>query len=224
MRSQQNMAGGISLILDDRDSLDVVPDSHQDIITLEILHAFKNPLQYFGAIADRCEFPQMAGWLRAVTKGNKWKLVLEEGFMMERSTRGGFHWWSDAVTSAFVSLAAEPNRPHPMSAFTHYYSLVGVVHWDNFGCAGGLLGTNEHITLKNYGAPCHDKSFPASQTRVWGNSSCGDMLIYSEAGTAGYLSHENGKAYELGSVKQGIEFVFGELLKGRTPEFDYSRI
>ena len=83
---------------------------------------------------------------------------------------------------------------------------------------------NEHITLKNYGAPCRNKSFPVNQTRIWGNTSGGDMLIFSEAGKTGFLSHENGTAYELGSVERGIEFVFSELLKGRTPEFDYGRV
>jgi hypothetical protein len=61
----------------------------------------------------------------------------------------------------------------------------------------------------------------SQSTFVWGNSSCGDVLICTDAGNAGFLSHETGKVQSLGTIDNAIEWVFGELLQNRAPEFDY---
>ena len=224
MKTEVNAAGGTSVILGQRDNLDAVPESHRDMITNEICLAFANPEPYFRAVADRCQFPMMAAWLRAVTATGKWNLYLEEGFMMERTTRASFFWRADNATSAFVAPTMNARPLHPLPAFAHYFSIVDVVDWACFGGAGHLLGAQGHFPISAYGIKCQNPMFPQDKTLEWGNTPCGDVLIYTNAGKAGFLSHENGKAYSFGSIEQGIDFVFGELLEGREPEFDYSKV
>ncbi|MDA1016001.1 MAG: hypothetical protein O3A00_16285 [Planctomycetota bacterium] len=148
-------------------------------------------------------------------------MLLEEGFMMDRCTQGGFFLASEKITGAVVAPPLDPNPAHEIDEFAHYYSLVDVVHWDEFACAGGLFGFGVPFPVTDYGFESQSKAFPSNTTYVWGNSSCGDVLVYTADGQLGYLSHENDAANSLGTIDEGINWVFGELLNNRTPEFDY---
>ena len=221
MNTRENMCGGTSIILSANDTLDNVPDSHKDIITPEIRLAFDDPIAYFRAVANRCRFPKMRDWLNAVTETGKWQLMLEEGFMMDRCTQGGYFLWSESVAGAVVAPPIDLNPTHDIDAFAHYYSLVDIIHWDDFACAGGLFGFGAPCHIVDYGIESQAKSFPSDKTFVWGNSLCGDTLVYNSDGQLGFLSHETGTAYTLGTIDEGVNWVFDELLNGRTPEFDY---
>ncbi len=59
-----------------------------------------------------------------------------------------------------------------------------------------------------------------SVTFIFGWSLCGNMLIYTTSGRAGWLCHENGRIHLLGTIKDTIQWVYGELLANRCPEFD----
>lgn len=223
MNTRDNMGGGTSIILTANDTLDDVPDSHKDIITPEIRRAFDDPIAYFRAVANRCRFPKMAEWFNAVTETGKWQLMLEEGFMMDRCTQGGFFLWSESVATAIVAPPIDLNPSHDIDALAHYYSLVDIIHWSDFGCAGGLFGFGAPFPVDGYGIESQTESFPSDTTLVWGNSPCGDILIYNPDGQLGFLSHETGTAYSLGTIDEGINWVFNEFLNGHTPEFDYKR-
>jgi hypothetical protein len=223
MLTRENAAGGTSLVLGPGDSLDEVPASHADMVTADIRHVFRDPIAHFREIARQCRIPSVAQWLSALVASGKWNLVLDECWMMERSTQASFYLPSKDVQSAFISPALDATRTHSLPAFAHYYSLVDVVHWDSFGCAGGLAGREGHVPLSARGVRCRSKDFPIQETSVFGGSACGDMLIYTRAGDAGFLSHESGDAYSLGKVDQALNYVFGELLARRTPEFDYAK-
>lgn len=58
---------------------------------------------------------------------------------------------------------------------------------------------------------------------MFGNSSCGDVIVCKLSGDAGYLSHDNGASCVIGSITEMLDWVFGELIQCRTPEFDYAR-
>ena len=219
MQVQENQAGGESVILSQGDDLDRVPESHRDCITSAIQAAFGDPAEYFHSVADRCKFPLMIEWLRKVTTG-PWRLCLHDGRMFGQGLRGGFYFKSDRVLSATVYPAVAPIQ-HQLKQLAHYYELIDAVHWDSFGCSGGLFGSSQLCGLSGFGLRPKSKQFPAKSTFVWGNSSCGDALICTDAGNAGFLSHETGEVHLLGTIDKAIEWVFGELLKNRTPEFDY---
>ena len=48
------------------------------------------------------------------------------------------------------------------------------------------------------------------------------MLVYTKDGRGGWCCHENGKVHLLGTIEDTINWVYGELLAGRCPDFDYS--
>jgi hypothetical protein len=186
--------------------------------------AFTDPQAWFQQVADRSQIPELAQWLTALIAGGQWRLLLHEGFMYERSTLAAFYWQSANVQSAMISLPQDSLSPRMPEGFRHYYSLVDVVHWDSYGCAGGLLGSQDQIPLAAFSTPRPKrKGFDPKKCVVWGNSMCGDMLIYTEAGKAGFLCHENGKVQFLGTIGEALTWVFRQLLENRTPEFDYSR-
>jgi len=220
MRSYDNPAGGQTIELGPEDDLAQVPHSHRDMLTADLLEAFRDPASYFLQSADRCQIPPLAQWLKALTAEGQWRLLLHEGFMFDRSTLAAFYWRSSTVQSAMISLPQKSLSPRLPDAFRRYYSIVDVIHWDSFGYSGGVLGSQQHVPLIAFqNLRPKRKGFDPKKCVVWGNSASGDMLIHNDAGKSGFCSHENGKVQVLGTIEQALDWVFGQLLSGRTPEF-----
>ncbi|MDX1943786.1 MAG: hypothetical protein SFU86_00140 [Pirellulaceae bacterium] len=223
MKLYPNQAGGQTVELSTGDDLDEVPESHRDLVSDTLRQAFADPPTWFREIAERSTIPELSQWLTALIANAQWRLLLHEGFMYDRSTLAAFCWHSTTVTSAMVSLPATYLSPRLPEGLRGFHSLVDSVHWDAFGYAGGVLGSQSHIPLTAFDSRPKKKGFNPQQCVVWGNSSCGDLLIYTQAGKAGFLSHESGKVQSLGTIDEAIRWVFQQLLANQTPEFDYSK-
>ncbi len=224
MRVFQNQGGGTTIELGAGDDLAEVPESHEDMVTPEIRTVFADPAAHFRKIAKLCEIPSLARWLSKLTETGRWWLVLHEGGFYDRETTAGFYWRSSAVTSAMISLPQPALSPRVPDGFRHYYSLVDIVHWAEFGFSGGILGSQQHIPLAAFQVSRpKKKGFDPKKCVVWGNSPCGDMLIHNDAGKSAFLSHENGKVIELGTVPGALDWVFEQLLTNRAPELDYAK-
>lgn len=224
MKVVPNQAGGTTIVLQAGENLDAVPESHRELVTPALGVAYADPVSHFGQIAERAQIAEFAKWLKALVAGGKWSLLLHEGFMMDREILAAFQWHSREVRGAAISLSQESLSPRLPEAMRHFYSLVDVVHWDNYGFGGGILGQPQHIPLVAFsGLRPKRKGFDPKKCVVWGSSSCGDMLIYTTAGKAAFLSHENGKVNLLGTIEEALAWVFQLLLENRTPEFDYNQ-
>jgi hypothetical protein len=223
MKTVQNQAGGATVIVVAGDDLSAVPTSHREMISPAVRAAFNDPVAYFQKIAFRSQIPELTKWLTALIAEKKWTLLLHEGFMFDRSLMAAFHWNCSHAVSAMISLPRESLSQRVPTGFRHYFSLVGAVHWDDFGCAGGLLDSQDQIPLAAFSTPRPKrKGFDPSKCVVWGNSIGGDMLIYTTAGKAGFLSHESGKVQALGTIEEALSWVFEKLAANSKPEIDYS--
>ncbi len=220
MEIDDNDGGGQTVTLGPGDRLERVPRSHRHLITPAIRQAFPNPVEHFGQIAGRCPFPQMARWLKTLLAGHDWQLQLHQGDPKEW-TSAGFFWGSEQVRSALISLPGEDGFSESPAALRQYYSLVDAVSWMPFGYAGGLAGARDHSPLTEFAFDYHGAQVDPSAAFMWGGSLCGDMLIYTKDGRAGWLCHENGHIHLLGSIEVTINWVYGELLADRCPEYDY---
>lgn len=220
MNVEENEGGGMTVILCDGDDLRKVPKSHRQLITAAIREAFANPAEYFDHIAKCCPFRKMSRWLKTlVTKGD-WELELNRRSPKEW-TLAGFNWYSEKVRGATIGLPDNTNLQIAPDALQSYYALVGAVHWNAFGCAGGLYGASEHTPLTAFAYDyCGDEVDPG-ETLAWGSSECGDMLIYTSDGRGGWLCHENGHIHLLGTIEETINWVYAELMASRTPQYDY---
>ena len=47
------------------------------------------------------------------------------------------------------------------------------------------------------------------------------MFFYTKDDRAGMICHENGAAHFLGTVAETFDWICGELLANRAPDFDY---
>lgn len=220
MLTQPNECGGNTLIFTEDDNLDAVPDSHRDIVTDVIREAFENPVAYFTGIANRTEVSNLRKYLNNFVSAGRWQLLLADTYMMERDTLAGFNWMHPGQHPCLFGVR-ESNCVG--DRFNSFYSELLFAHWDSIGYAGGLLPVGKQIMVEDYGKPSVSSRFPADSTTVFGNSSCGDMMVCNIAGEAGFLSHEDGESYAVGTVTEMLNWVFGELIQGRSPEFDYSR-
>jgi hypothetical protein len=220
MLKRPNDCGGTTLILTDGDNLDAVPDSHRDIVTDAMRDAFADPLSHFRQIAARTPLHNLREYLTAFVEQGSWVLILADTYMMKRATLGAFQWCHPSMYGCmFAPASSDPVDPR----FASLYAHVGWVHWDSIGHAGGILPAHEHIPLSDYGAPSTNPIFPVDSSTVFATSPCGDMMIYNTHGNAGYLSHETGASYVVGTFSEMLEWVFGQLMRGQLPEFDYSR-
>lgn len=220
MNQLDNQGGGTTLFLEPGDSLDSVPESHRDIITNEIRDAFTDPHQYFLSIASRATIQRFRDYVTKLATHGQWHLVLADTYMMERKTVGAFLWTAEGVRRAMIApgpATFDPRNCHP--DFASLYSLVRLVHWEKVAFSGGLLPPSRHRLLQAGDYP-ESKIFPTESTTVFGNTSCGDLLVHDTQGTAGLFSHENGSAQVLGTITESLEWVFGGLLSGREPNLD----
>lgn len=223
MRSEKNEAGGKSVVLYPGDDLKKVPKSHRMLLTPQLREAFHDPHSYFLRVAERCPFPSMAAWLRAVIADGVWELDLHRAgpSIPVEWTEAGIVWWSDDVRSAEITPARESVRADLPPALRQYYALVDRVSWMPFGCAGGLAGGGDHEPLTTFDYTYHGADIDPARTFVMGWSPGGDMLIYTADGRGGWFCHENGKIHLLGTIEDTIEWVYSELQADRCPDFDY---
>jgi hypothetical protein len=220
MEIEDNEGGGKTVTLLAGDDLNEVPKSHRHLITAPVRDAFADPADYFGRLARRCPFPKMSRWLRALVAEDQWELHLNQGFPKEW-TMVGFTWYSEKVWSGTIALPDNPDLSRYPKVLKKYYSLVDGVHWNVFGCAGGLEKAHDHMPLTGLGYKYHGDKVDLGETFVWGSSGCGDMLIYTSDGRGGWLCHENGYVHLLGKIEEAIDWVYAELLADRCPNYDY---
>ncbi len=217
MLSRLNEAGGTTLVLAEGDDLSSVPTSHRDLINNSIRQAFCDPMQYFATIAERIQIASLQRYLgRFVADGN-WSLVLADTYMVERATIAAFQWFHADQRSCMFGL---PTGDCDDVRFAPIYELFSLVHWESVGFGGGIVPYRDHLAVADYSAASINPAFPADSTTVFGTSACGDMMVCNASGDAGYLSHDQGTSYVVGSLSEMLDWVFGELIRGRTPEMD----
>lgn len=208
------------MILAEGDDLDAVPDSHGDIVTEAIRNAFLDPRSYFRQIAGRTSLRNLRDYIIAFVDHGNWSLIIADTYMMERATIGAFQWFHPSIYGCmFAPATSKPDDPR----FAPLYADIAMAHWNRVGYAGGILPSHEHMPLSVYGASSTNPKFPIDSSTVFATSPCGDMMIYNKDGEAGFLSHESGDSYVVGTVPEMLDWVFGELMQGQLPEFDYSR-
>ncbi|WP_143544062.1 hypothetical protein [Rhodopirellula sp. MGV] len=215
-----NDGGGTTLVLADSDDLDSVLDSHRDIITASVRDAFRDPAAYFSELVSEATIPNLRKYLTNFVADGRWTLLLADTYMMDRATIAAFQWFHPVQ---YPCMLGTPTADCGDTRFASFYDLLSIAHWDSIGFAGGIFPCSSHISVDNYGTPSTNPTFPADTTTVFGNSSRGDIMVCNSSGDAGYLSHENGASYVVGSFSEMLEWIFGELIHNRTPEFDYSR-
>ena len=220
MLTQPNDGGGTTLVLSGSDDLASVPDSHRDIITDSVRDAFRDPAAYFSEVASRITIPSLSNYLANFVADGRWTLLLAETYMMDRATIAAFQWFHPAQ---YACMFGTPTADCDDSRFSSFYGHLSFAHWDSIGFAGGIIPYRKQKLVADWGTPSANRRFPADATTIFGNSSCGDMMVCNSSGDAGYLSHENGASYVVGSYSEMLDWIFGELIQNRTPEFDYSR-
>lgn len=222
MKERDNQGGGTTIILASDDSLESVPESHRDIVTNEIQDAFRDPHQYFLNIARQANIRCFRDYLTKIVSEGQWRLILADTYMMQRETVGAFFWSAEGVHGTMIApgpAAFDFGDCHP--DFEPLYTLVQLIHWGEVAFAGGLLPPARNRLLCDSGYLPESKQFPEDSSTVFGNTSCGDLLVYDHRGAAGLFSHENGHTQMLGTIPEALEWVFSELLSGREPNLDY---
>jgi hypothetical protein len=228
MEQEPNQAGGETIWVLTEDELSEVPASHRELLTDDIREAFESPQGYLLKLSVNTTLPAFAEYLQLLIKEAQCALMLATADEMFGGPQAAFHWWARGRAKTPHAIFIEPGgwelKNFSAAGFEQLFSQVLWVHWAEFAFGGGLFRPGDHSTLKQWGATSKSKTFPTTTARIFGSSTCGDMLIYNTQGEAGFLSHENGKAYSLGSVADALHWIFNELRQGRTPEFDYERV
>ncbi len=211
--------GGTCFLLTPGDRLTELPRFHRSLIgpAEDALHADMSG--YLARLADRCPFSNMARWLRASRPP---LLSIEECHWDRRVGRVGLSLGGDDIGSAVIGLPATFAPTWHPHGLTDFYRLVGFVDWTGMALAGKLDTAAAAHPLSDFSYL--DVSAALEPTRTWvvGSSLCGDMLVVSDDDRAGWVCHESGRVRPLGTSADLIEWVFGELLANRTPEYDHA--
>lgn len=222
MRTQQNVVYGTCCFLAPGEDPGKLPPKHRELLTPALLRAFADPAGYFGAIADRCGFPNMAAWLRKLIQG-EWELALHRTGppVGDDWTAAGILFRTPAVCGAEIEPPAARVSKRLPAALQQYFALVGAVSWEEFGVSGGLDGPTDHESLTEFGYGGPYAEVDPRRTFAFGRSICGDSLIYTKDGRAGWWCHGDDTIRLVGTIEELIEWIYGELLAKRHPEYHY---
>ena len=177
-----------------------------------------DPVDALRGVANRAVSPNMRLWFRRMAEAGNWQLQLHKA--AHGATRAGYYlscsgiWGAEVGPSQVILLA---NSPPP--DLSNYYCLVGYVDWMGFGAAGGLDGAEEHMPLTAFNFDYRGAGVNPARTFVFGWSPSGDMIIYTADGRGGWLNHGSHEIRLLGSVTDTIDWVYGELLADRCPDY-----
>jgi hypothetical protein len=210
--------GGTRVTLHQGDRLRSVPRSHRRLVTAEIEAWWTDPVRAARGVADRAVTPNMGRWFRRMADDGSWRLELHKA--SHGATRAGY--WLSCLGIRGAEVAPPPAKPvvhHLPPGLADYYRLVGYVDWMGFGAAGGLDGCDGHAPLTAFSLDYHGADVEPACTFAFGCSPSGDMIVYTADGRGGWLCLGNGEIRLLGSVLDAVDWVYGELLADRCPDF-----
>lgn len=211
--------GGTWVTLGPGDSLKAVPRTHRHLLTPEIKAWWKDPVRAARRVADRAVAPNMGRWFRRMADEGNWRLELHRMDGVD-VTAAGFNWSCPGIRGAEVGPpTAQPLPKYLPPGLADYYRLVGYVDWMGFGAAGGLEGPGPHTSLAGFNFDYHGADVDPARAFVIGWSPCGDMVVCTVDGRGGWLNHETHEIRPLGSVLDTIDWVYGELLSDRGPDY-----
>jgi len=127
------------------------------------------------------------------------------------------------MRGAIIAPATEGDFPDGCPAdLTIYYGLVDSVNWNGIGAGGSFYGS-EHPCLTSLTRHPQGDPVDPEETYIWGDSPCGDRLIWTMDGHAGWYAMGSHKVHLLGSVADTINWVYRELNRDESPEWHYGK-
>jgi hypothetical protein len=221
MKTEENCAGGETVLVSRKDSLERVPETHASLLTTGVREAFPDPIAYFRKVAARSRFVAFRAWLERLLQGNQWELRLHtNGF--ESPGIAAFAFRAPSITIAELAPPqSEPLDDSFPDEIVEFYSLVDWVHWSVYGGAGGIERGGPHRPISAFGKKFVGSKINPKKAGELGSTGCGDMFIYTSDGRGGMLCHENLHVHLIGTIGETFEWIFQELLEGREPEFNY---
>jgi hypothetical protein len=213
--------GGTLVTLGPDDGLKSVPRSHCHLLTPEIKSWWADPLRAIRRVADRAVTPNMGRWFRRMADEGSWELCLHRADGVDVSA-AGFRLSCPGTRGAEVSPpSAKPLPKYLPPELASYYRLVGSVDWGGFGKCGGLTGPTGHTPLNVFPKEYHGADVDPARTFIFGTDAGGGMhmAICTTDGRGGWLNFSEGEITLLGSVFDTIDWVYGELLADRSPDY-----
>ncbi len=203
--------------MDGTDSIGDLPHKFRAAVEKHVETAFADPRSYFDRIAEKTPIKNFAKYLRAMIENNDWRLMIEDAYAVNRVTRVGFNWYHPECYSTTISVRPQPDN----SLFGSLFNCADGIYWDAVGSAGGIFPVDGFHPLVDTCLESPD--FPKeSEAIVFGDDSGGDVFIYDRGGRAGMICHETGDSMLFPDVHSCCDWIFGQLVEGKPPEFQWN--
>jgi hypothetical protein len=193
-------------------NLDRLPEELQSLITAEIRYVFADPQNYFRSMAKRAPVASMKEWLVELFRG---ECTLDIFQWRHGEPRAYFAWESDDVPSANITLPCVTQEQFPIDILNQFFALTDGIDW-----LSGRIFSCDSLGKPYTPDWMWDKDIRDANPRIFGMNDSGDQLIFTPDDRAGWLSHEAGGFYSLGSVAEAFEWIFAELVENRYPELN----
>lgn len=213
--------GGTRVTLGPGDKLKSVPRSHRKLIAPEIEAWWADPVQVMRRVADRAVTPNMGRCFRRMADDGNWRLELHIADVTT-VTAAGFNWSCPGIRGAEVGPpTARPLAKYLPPDLADYYRLVGYVDWGGFGTVGGLTGPTGHTPLNVLPKQYSGADVDPARTFIIGTNAGGgmNMVVCTTDGRGGWLNFSEGEIALSGSVLNTIDWIYGELLADRSPDY-----
>jgi hypothetical protein len=217
METTDNEGGGKTVTLVKGDDLAKVPKTHRHLVSAGVTAAFEDVPAYLRSLSRKCPFPAMAGWLKTMADDGTWSLKLAQGFSTDYCL-AGFDFQHETIRTALLAPARDSPLPPLPKALAKFYQLADQVCRGGFGVGGGIVPPSNHGVIGSDGHDSRGDVVDLDVTVAWGSTGCGDMLVYTPDGRAGWFNHESHEVVLRGKIPDVIDEVFSTMLAGETPE------
>ena len=217
MKTYENNMGGTTTLLRRVDELSDLPDGLREHLAPELIRTFSDPTSITDLIDQYSTPASLRRYLRQLVDSDNWNLmIVDPNFPFPKiisgisvnNRHGASCVFHPQLDGAYPGLVPE--------VFSHFQWI----NWGGLGCSGQLNSESEWIHLEAMNFGCNPAATISDNARIFANTRSGDVMVRSDDGTSGLLSHEDGSFYERGTVPNMIDWIFDTLASGSFPEIE----
>jgi hypothetical protein len=208
-----------TLALTRSDSLEAIPRSYRKILLPAIEAWWKDPREVLRSISEKAFTPNMREWFRCAINDGTFELYLH---------KASFGNQASLDVSCPSIRGAELTPPEPDRSFEKYpaglrelFALLGDIQWCGYLGGGGIDGPDGLLPLRMFEFDYHGADIEIDRAFGFGSCPGGDKIIATLDGQGGFLNHSSHEIHLHGTITETVDWVFGELLANRCPDFFY---
>ena len=216
MKIVDNNLDGVSVILSTTESIEKVPDNYQKLVSEPLRSAFEDPQAFIEESIVRCKISSVKKFLKTLRNHEGCDLEVHQDKNFECQL-AGLRFWLNQDFGILVAPSNGRINPHLPAPLKHLYEEFDSIHWSEYGESGGFYNCN-HAPLSDIFTDFEPSDEDYDDLYVWGDCLSGHPLVWSSSNISGWFMIHRFEVVEMGTIDDGISYIFNELANGQEPD------